>query len=188
MANTKLPNLLVLRCDTATGFYQVGWDSDMPIGRFTLGEVICETTSSEPISSTSAYYERYMTACRQACELNAPIMTQQTNSALEAGWFSVPLDLHRSQQEITADPFGSLLTYAMQTRYRLCAHKKWVWCAIKNGLVVDIRACEPPRKMEPVEFHVWQHQQQQQMQQIGNEILRGTLIAQESGLWFCPAT
>jgi hypothetical protein len=42
--------------------------------------------------------------------------------------------------------------------------------------------------MEPVEFHVWQHQQHQQMRQYGEEILHGQLIAQESGLWFRPGT
>ena len=186
MVNAKLPNLLVLRRDTATGFYAVGWDSDMPIGRFAHIEVICETTSSEPIGPTHELHDAYTAACQKACVLNAPLLEKQIQQAINKGWLAVPLDLHQSTQSNDADVFGSQQVYAMQTRHRLCGNQPQVWCVLTAGVVVDVRACEPPRRMEPVEFHVWQHQQHQQMQAYGNEIRRGHLIAQESGLWFCP--
>ena len=187
MVNAKLPNLLVLRRDTATGFYAVGWDSDMPIGRFAHIEVICETASSEPIGPTHELHDAYTTACQKACAFNAPLLEEQCQHATARGWLPVPLDLHRSTQIIGADVFGSQQVCAMQTRHRLCGNQPQVWCVLAAGVVVDVRACEPPRRMEPVEFHVWQHQQRQQMQTYGDEIRRGQLIAQESGLWFCPA-
>jgi len=188
MVNAKLPNLLVLRRDTATGFYTVGWDSDMPIGRFTHIEVVCQTTSSEPIVPEHEFFAEYTAACRKACNLNAPILEIQIQEAMAKGWLAVPLDLQRSTQTISPDPFGSQQINAMQTRHRLCGNQVQVWCVLAAGVVMDVRACEPPRKMEPVEFHVWQHQQHQQMRQYGEEILHGQLIAQESGLWFRPGT
>lgn len=187
MVNAKLPNLLVLRRDTATGFYAVGWDSDMPIGRFAHIELICETASSEPIGPQHEFFAAYTAACQKACELNSPLLEKQIQQAISKGWLAVPLDLHGSDSAIDSDLFGRRQVLAMHTRHRLCANKPQVWCVLDAGVVVDVRACDPPRRMEPVEFHVWQHQQHQQMQAYGDEIRRGQLIAQESGLWFCPA-
>lgn len=186
MTKAKLPNLLVLRRDTATGFYAVGWDSDMPIGRFTHIELVCQTTSSEPIAPEHEFFADYTAACHKACALNAPLLEIQVQEAMAKGWLAVPLDLHRSTQRIEPDPIGSRQICAMQARHRLCDNQVLVWCVLADGVVADVRACKPSRKMEPVEFHVWQHQQHQQMRQYGKEILQGQLIALESGLWFCP--
>ena len=186
MVTAKLPNLLVLRRDTATGFYAVGWDSEMPIGRFTHIELICQTASSETITPQHATYATYMAACHKAREFNAPLLEEQIRQALVKGWLSVPLDLQQALSAYKPDLFGCLQVCAQQARYRLCRNHPYVWCVLADGVVVNVRASTPPRVMEAVEFHVWEHQQQRQMQQIGDEILEGQLIALESGLWFSP--
>lgn len=187
MTRTQLPNLLVLRCDTATGFFKVGWDTDMPIGRFSHTEVICETTSSETITPDSPYYSDYTSACRKACVLNAAKLEAQQATSQAQGWIQVPLNIHHPDLEVNPDPFGIWLDLAMQTLHRLCNNKPYVWVAITEAGIVSVRPSEPPRPMEAVEFQVWRNQQLTKLAEFGGEIQKGKLIVQESGLWFCPS-
>lgn len=103
----KQPNLLVLRVDTTTGLHVVGWDSDMPIGRFRHVEVICETQCSQRIGPHSENHALYLAACDKARTLNIPILEQQVHEALRRGWIQIPLDLHATHSNISPDSFGN---------------------------------------------------------------------------------
>ncbi len=186
MTNDNLPNILVLRCDTATGFFRVGWDSDMPIGRFSHAEVVCETLSSEPITPKSPYFSAYVAACNKARVLNEAKLEQQRLDLITKGWIIVPLNLDSDDDLPEPDPFGGMQNQAMSTMHRLCENKTRVWAVITEDGIVNVRPCEPPRKMEAVEYQVWLNDQTQRMKAFRGDIIKGKLVVQESGLWFCP--
>ena len=61
---------LVLRRDTATGLTLVGWDAELPLGRFEHLELICESKENRLPERTSEDYHTWQTALHHARQSN----------------------------------------------------------------------------------------------------------------------
>ena len=157
MNTSSLPNFLVIRLDTATGFYKVGWDSDMPLGRFTHIEKICKTTSSAAITPNHPLYEQYQQACLTATQYNKKPLTTQHHQLFEKGWLPVPLSLHNLISSTQADEIGCFVQPATKLMQKLCQQHHEVWAVVHQQKIINVLSRTPPRVMQPVEFHVWKN-------------------------------
>ncbi|WP_455210969.1 hypothetical protein [Kaarinaea lacus] len=177
---------LVLRVDSATGFAQVGWAADLPMGRFIHIEIVGESSCCGPISSESPLYSAFQQACRQAIGINQPLVAAQKRSLMAKGCLPVPLDLNDSNALTVPDAFGSFHEAAMGALFRLTANFSSVWAVIKDHTVSQVHSCRPPKTMGELEYQVWERYILKKLTQYPGDITTGKLIVQESGLWFCP--
>lgn len=184
MKNRPNPRQLVLRRDTATGLIQVGWDPDLPVGRFEHLELICELMENVLPDTGSEYYDAYQTALQHAREENRFMLEQQAQLNQSKGWYLVPFKLARDQQGMVADSVGNYVAAAMQLLYQLTRNRKQVWAVIQQGMVVHVRPRYPQQDLDELTYQVWYHKQLDQLNKVGRLVMQGKLIICESGLWF----
>lgn len=175
---------LVLRRDTATGLTLVGWDTDLPVGRFVHIDLIGDFRENILPDSTSVFYEAYQSALRQACQENDSVVKQKAQQNLSKGWYRVPFNLAQQQDTMVADNFGNYAAAAMQFFYQLTQNQKRAWAVIHQDEVVHVRARYPQKEMDELTYQVWYHKQQNEMQELSGVLLEGNLLTCESGLWF----
>ena len=185
------PQQLVLRFDSATGFAKVGWAADLPAGRFihidVIGEAqICEALSHDALPHDGRLYENFRRACERARGINAPLIAAQEADHRAKGYLPVPLNLHHPSVSTAPDRFGSYHEAAMHALFRLTANFALAWAVIHRQSVTCLCSCKPSKPMAELEFQVWKRHTLNQLGQIPGKIVAGTLIVQESGLWFCP--
>lgn len=186
MAHRLNPRQLVLRRDTATGLTQVGWESDLPIGRFEHLELVCELDDIHLPDAGSKHYHEYQAACRRALQANIELLDLQSRSNEAKGWLLIPFELVDDEMRLRADAFGNCFAAAMQLMFYLTANIKDVWAVIQKNQVTHIRPRQPRKALDELSYQVWRHQQQHQLAQYQGEISKGRLVVQESGLWFIP--
>lgn len=179
-------NLLVLRRDTATGLSKVGWAADMPLGRFEHIQSVCEVQDF-PDTPSHPQHQDYVAACRRARQLNAPLIEHKRRCLQESGCIPVPLDLDERNRRIEADAFGSYQYLAQQARYRLSANANEVWAVVAANRVIRVHSCNPPRRMEALEYQVWKNHCLAGLMALEGAVYRGRLRVCESGLWFCAS-
>lgn len=184
MARKPNPRQLVLRRDTATGLTHVGWETDMPVGRFEHLYLICETASNVLPDLNSVDYAAFQSAYAYAREANRLMLEQQARHNRTKGWILVPFELAHNRQAIQADSNGNYAAAAMQLHYQLTRNRKQAWAVIQHGSVVHVRARYPKVALDELTYQVWYHKQQYEMCKQGGTILEGELIICESGLWF----
>lgn len=105
---------------------------------------------------------------------------------LAKGCLQVPLDIDDGNTNTAADDFGCYQAAAMQTLFKLTANTTSIWAVVDDNVITHIRADQPPKPMQELEYQVWKHHTLNQLSQYRGEIRSGKLIVQESGLWFCP--
>jgi hypothetical protein len=179
-------HLLVLRSDSATGMARVGWAVELPIGRFIHIDVICSSPVCAPILADDPLFPDYQTACHRARLHNAPLLEEQRRNNLANGWLPVPLTLHGSDTDPQPDDFGCYQLCAMQAMFRLSANERAVWAGISTDSITHIVPRRPLRPMQELEYHVWKHDILQRLSQRTEQVIRGELVVQASGLWFKP--
>lgn len=184
MSNRPNPRQLVLRRDTATGLTQVGWETDLPVGRFEHLELICELTENRLPDTNSDYYAAYQSALDSAREANTLMLERQVRHNIIKGWYIVPFALAQRRQVLEADSFGNYSAAAMQLHFQLTQNDKQAWAVIQGGEVVHVRARFPAKELDELSYQVWYHQQCHQLENIGDAVLEGNLLICESGLWF----
>lgn len=180
---TRNSKRLVLCQDSATGFVQIGWDTDLPPGRFVHLEVIGESAECHPLTRHSPHYASYQAACARARQLNAGELAKQIQTNIRRGRLPVPLDLHADTSE-QADEVGLYLSAAMQALHRLTANCREVWAVVARQAVIHIEPCRPVRAFDELAYQVWKHHTLSELQKLSGDIRAGKLIVQESGLWF----
>lgn len=178
------PRQLVLRRDTATGLTQVGWESDLPVGRFEHLELICELSENRLPDINSEFYAAYQAALHHSRQANALMLEQQIQDNQAKGWYRVPFDLFRHRQKLTADNVGIYTAAGMQLHYYLTHNAKQAWAVIQAGKVAHIRSRYPAKDLDELSYQVWYHQQCYQLEGLGGTLLQGKLLICESGLWF----
>lgn len=178
------PRQLVLRRDTATGLTMVGWETDLPVGRFEHIELICDSLENILPEIGSEYYEAYQSALHQACQENRILLEQQVQQNLSKGWCRVPFELAGNQDVMEADQFGNYAEAAMQLHYKLTQNCKQAWAVIQEGNVVHVRGRYPQKPLDELTYKVWYHRQQHQLGQVEGTLYEGKLVTCESGLWF----
>lgn len=184
MSHTLNPKKLVLRQDTATDLVQIGWDAELPLGRFLHLALICESNNHTMPDVDSEHYPAYQAGIRQARKTNEAILRQQTHEYLNKGWYPVPLSLANPASPLCADEVGLLTNAAMQLHYQLTRNCKHVWVTIVNEHITHVRRREPNRKLDELSLQVWYHQQQHQLASMHGTVASGHLLVSESGLWF----
>ena len=178
--------LLVLRRDSATGITQVGWASELPLGRFIHIDTIAASAVCAPIYTGSPLYADYLNACRRAQQLNEPELQKQRRTNRANGWYPVPLNLNGHQASIQPDPCGIYQLCAQQAKFRLSGDCNAVWAGITRNRVTHILSRRPHRLMHELEYQVWKHHLLHILSQQAERIIRGDLVVQDSGLWFKP--
>ena len=178
------PRQLVLRRDTATGLTLVGWDTDLPVGRFEHIGLIGEFRENILPDISSEFYDTYQAALLEACQANYHVLEQQVQHNRSKGWLKVPFELAQTQQALEADIFGNYAAAAMQLYYQLTLNQKRAWAVIREDVILHVRARYPNKKMDELTYQVWYHKQQHQLQEMGGTLLEGNLLTCESGLWF----
>lgn len=173
-----------MRRDSATGLTQVGWESDLPLGRFVHLELICELTENILPDSSSEFYTAYQAAIQQARQANALMLEQQRQQNQAKGWYLVPFTLAQRQADLESDCFGNYTAAAMRLHFLLTRNIKPAWAVVRAGRIVHLRAREPAKELDELSYQVWYHQQRHQLEQIQGSLLEGELYICESGLWF----
>ena len=186
MATRDNPRLLVLRRDTATGLTQVGWETDLPIGRFEHLEVVCELNDNRLPNLDNEHYVEYQAALLSARETNASMLDEQSRHHMTKGWLFVPFELSPKGPLLVADIFGSFSAAAMKLLFQLTHNTKQVWAVLQDGCIVHVRSRRPTKNLDELSYQVWYHQQLHQLEKIGGKLLEGNLMVCESGLWFIP--
>jgi hypothetical protein len=184
MSIRSYPNRLVIGRDSATGFYRVGWLTEMIETRFEQIEVVCETESSSPISTDSPHFATYVSACERARQLNAPLLLQQREMCLARGWYPVPLESDELESHRDQDQFSGQLSAATAAMSRLVHRDHTVWAIIDTGKIKHITARTPVREMPELEYQVWQADALDKLSRLPGDIVEGELLAMETGLWF----
>jgi len=184
MTHKPNPKQLVLRRDTATGMTLVGWEEDLPVGRFEHLELICELANNILPERESEDYASYQSALHNARQANRLMLEQQVRYHEAQGWLRVPFELAHNQEAMQADSFGNFTTAAMQLCYQLTQNRKQAWAIMQRGKVEHVRARYPKKALDEFTYQVWYHTQLHQLNQIGGTLLEGTLVICESGLWF----
>jgi len=184
MISKPNPRQLVLRRDTATGLTRVGWDSDLPIGRFEHYKVICEISDSRLPDIDSPHYTNYQAACCTAREANAALLEKQIQHHTSQGWLHVPLGLSSNTETLQADEFGNFTAAAMSLMFELTHNQKQVWAVADKTNIVHVRSRLPTTELDELSYQVWYHQQMHQLDNLSGQILEGDLQITESGLWF----
>ena len=178
------PKQLVLRRDTATGMTLVGWEEDLPVGRFEHIKLICESPKNILPECNSEKYVAYQSALQNARHANWLMLEQQVRDYQSRGWLLVPFELAQNQEAMKADNFGCFTSAAMQLHYQLTHNRKQAWVIIRQDKVVHVRARYPRKEMDELTYQVWYHKQQHELNEIGGILHEGQLIICESGLWF----
>lgn len=184
MTPKRNPRQLVLRRDTATGLTLVGWETDLPLGRFEHIELICESVRNILPDSNSEYYESYQSALAHARQENRFMLKQQVQHNLSNGWYRIPFELAHDQQVMMADSMGNYAAAAMQLLYQLTQNRQQAWAIIQSGMVVHVRARYPKKELDELTYQVWYHKHLHELSNLGGTLLEGTLLICESGLWF----
>jgi len=174
----------VLRRDTATGLTLVGWETDLPVGRFEHLALICESAESILPDKKNEYYEAWQAALQQARLANNLLLEQQVRQYQARGWYRVPFELADDREVVKADSVGNYAAAAMQLHYQLTRNCKQAWVILQSEEIVHVRARHPRKALDELTYQVWYHQQQHQLQMLGGTLLEGNLISCESGLWF----
>lgn len=178
------PKKLVMRLDTATGLTCIGWDSELPPGRFSHLKVILEMQNQVLPDSRHACWNVYQNALAQARTANISHIKKIQQNHLDRGWHPVPFSLADDTTILQADESGIYTTAATQLRYKLAGHSQTVWAVISNEVIIHIRASEPKRELDELSLQVWHHHQRHQLSEMGETLLQGHLHVCESGLWF----
>ena len=178
------PKQLVLRRDTATGMTLVGWEEDLPVGRFEHIELVCESSKSILPECDSENYVAYQSALQNARQANQLLLEQQVRDYLSRGWFLVPFELAQNPEAMKADSFGCFTSAAMQLHYQLTYNRSQAWAMIRQDNIIHIRARYPLKQLDELTYQVWYHKQRHDLNEIDGTLLEGQLIICESGLWF----
>jgi hypothetical protein len=184
MSSKHHPRQLVLRRDTATGLTHVGWETDMPVGRFEHLVLICESEVLCMPEPHSEHYGVYCMALQRARALNAELLDEQIHQYLAKGWQRVPFELATDPQVMRPDDVGNYTSAAMQLHYQLTHNRRQAWAVTAEQGIVHIRPRNPSRQLDTLTYQVWYHRQLQELQSIGGRIEAGILLVAESGLWF----
>ncbi len=175
---------LVIRCDTTNGYYQVGWASELPLGRFSHLELLLEVDKLFPLTSKNQYSSIYNTACKKVADLNQSLIKQEQKDKLASGWFQVSLNLNDNAIKIVTDEFGCFNNLATKARYRLSKNCRLVWVIVKEETVQQIEARYPEQQMEELQYQIWKHHKIEKLSIYSGKLLQGKLIVSFSGLWF----
>jgi hypothetical protein len=178
------PRQLVLRRDTATGLTLIGWEEDLPVGRFEHLELICESADNSLPDNDSEDYRSYQSAIAQARQANTRMLDQQVQQHQAQGWYPVPFALAQDAQTMKADRVGNYAAAAMQLHYQLTRNCQQAWVIVRRGVIVHVRARYPKKALDELTYQVWYHKQQHELNQLDGTLLEGTLVSCESGLWF----
>ena len=178
------PKQLVLRRDTATGMTLVGWEEDLPVGRFEHLELICELAKNILPERDSEAYVSYQSALHNARQANRLMLEQQVRDHQLKGWVLVPFELAYDQAAMKADSIGNFTAAAIQLNYQLTRNRKQAWAILQRGGIVHVRARYPQRALDELTYQVWYHKQLHELNEMSGALLEGTLIICESGLWF----
>ncbi len=175
---------LVLRRDTATGMTLVGWDAELPLGRFEHLELICESDKNRLPECDSEDYVAYQSALHQARQANKLLIEQQFREHRSKGYYLVPFELATHQDAMQADCFGNFSTAATQLQYQLTHNRKHIWAVTRGNRIVHVRARYPLKDLDEFTYQVWYHKQRYELGELDGTLLEGYLIICESGLWF----
>ncbi len=182
------PHQLVIRCDTANGYYKVGWSSELPLGRFQHIELVTESETLSVLNSKNPLYPVYVAACSRVSDLNASLINTEKADKNALGWLSVCLDLNENSIEVLPDEFGCFNALALKTRYRLSKNSSEVWAVIHDRTVLQVESRYPRKKLAELQYQIWKHHQLEKLSQFGGEIAQGKLSVSFSGLWFVGNT
>jgi hypothetical protein len=181
---TGNPRQIVLRRDTATGLTRVGWETDLPIGRFEHIELICEQHDNHlPLPHDSENYSLWQQAISRAREANTLFIQQQIQQLNSKGWWPIPFELSSHRGSLSADEFGNYSAAAMQLLFELTRNVRDAWAVIVDAHIVHVRSRQPLKTLDVLPYQVWYHQQQSQLASYGGHIIEGQLQTCESGLW-----
>ena len=175
---------LVIRCDTANGYYKVGWAAELPLGRFKHIELLVETDNLSVLNSNNPQHVIYKKACDRVSELNLSLIIKEHEEKQALGWRDVALNLNDNTVQVLPDEFGCFNILATKTRYRLSKNSSQVWAVILSSEVVQIKARYPTRRMAELEYQIWKNHRLDKLSQYGGEIFQGALVVCCSGLWF----
>lgn len=184
MSSKANPKQLVLRRDTATGLTLVGWETDLPVGRFEHLELICESSKNILPDSGSEFYDAWQSALQHARQANNLVLGQQVRHNQSKGWYRVPFELAPNRQAMQADSVGNYAAAAMQLHYQLTRNRKQAWVIIQRETVTHVRARYPKIELDVLTYQVWYHKQLHELTEMGGTLLEGQLFVCESGLWF----
>jgi len=177
------PWQLVMRRDTATGLTHIGWAEDLPLGRFEHLALVCEASTAVLPVKGSEQYPAYQLALENAQQSNIGLLEQQASFNRSRGWYAVPFTLVQDRDNAHPDSVGSYAAAAMQLHYQLAGHCKRVWAIMNENRIVHVRARYPKKELDALTAQVWYFRQLNELQTIGGQLLEGTLIVCESGLW-----
>ena len=175
---------LVLRRDTATGMTLVGWEEDLPVGRFEHLKLVCESASNILPARESEAYAAYQSAISFARTENIRMLVQQSLHHQAEGWYRVPFDLAHNQHAMRPDSIGNYAAAAMQLQFQLTRNCKQAWAIALRGTITHVRARYPKKQLDELTYQVWYHSQLHQLNQLDGDLLEGSLMICESGLWF----
>ena len=180
------PQQLVIRLDTATGLARVGWAVDLPLGRFSHLELICENDNCSALNSKDPLYPQYLLACEKSAALNKKLLDRQAETNLANGWMRVSGTINGIYRPIEADVVGSYCSNAMALLYELTRNYVFVWIVASDTTTISyIESKQPPRDMDDFEYQVWRQHTLNRLSEKGR-IHEGKLMIQDSGLWFVP--
>jgi hypothetical protein len=162
----------------------VGWDVELPLGRFEHLQLICESTKAVLPNSDSEYYDDYLSALEHARQLNHRVVQEQIRQSQSQGWVEVPFTLAHKQEAMRADKVGNYAAAAMQLLYQLTRNQKIAWAVMQHETIVHVRARCPQKQLDELTYQVWYHKQLYELKEIGGVLLEGNLMVCESGLWF----
>lgn len=177
------PWQLVLRRDMATGLMLVGWSDDLPLGRFEHLSLICETVSAVLPAKDSEQYIFYQAAMETARNSNFKVIEQQSEDNRQRGWYEVPFALIDNISGMPPDDIGSYAAAAIKLQYQLAGHCRQVWATALEGKIIHVRARYPKKELDALTAQVWYFRQLDELQAFSGQLLEGTLVACESGLW-----
>ncbi|MFV2059671.1 MAG: hypothetical protein ACC653_03245 [Gammaproteobacteria bacterium] len=175
---------LVIRSDTANGYFKVGWASELPLGRFEHVELLLEVDNVFELKSKNHHSVTYLDACKRVSALNQSLIIKEQQANLASGWFNVLLNLNDGAIKITADELGCFNNLATETRYRLSKNCRVVWAMIYENTVQHIEARYPELNMGELKYQIWKHHKLEKLQSGNGELKQGKLIVSYSGLWF----
>lgn len=183
MVHKLNPRQLVLRRDSATGLTLVGWDTDLPVGRFEHLELIAESAQSQLPGRNSEYFTPYQSALLYARNANHHMLEQQVRDNRAKGWYRVPFKLAKGPGDIKPDNVGNYASAAMELLYQLTRNRIRVWVIIQQGEIEHVRARYPKQELDELTYQVWYHKQRHELNMMAGSRIEGTLIVCESGLW-----
>ncbi|MDH5180937.1 MAG: hypothetical protein OEZ39_02525 [Gammaproteobacteria bacterium] len=177
------PHQLVIRRDTATGLTRVGWDEDLPGGRFTHLDLVCEVSHHSLPDSDSEHYAAYQTALQTARKANAALVATKISTNRAKGRYPVAFALAGGELSLQPDDIGNYSAAAMQLHYHLTRNIKPVWAVLQQASIVHLRPRQPHKPLDELSLQVWRHSQRSQLQAMGGTLVEGNLLVCESGLW-----